>query len=118
MNSPTLITAVPVLASLDIAKTIQFYCQTFGFTKVYEEPNAYGIVKRDNVQIHFWACEDQQIAQNTSCRIQVQGIDKLYEQYQLTGKIHPNALLQEKPWGSREFAVLDEDGNQITFFEF
>lgn len=117
MNSPKLTAAVPVLASLDIPKTIQFYCTQFGFTKVYEEPAVYGIVQRDSVQIHFWACPDRGIAENTGCRIQVQGIETLYEQYQPTGHIHPNAPLQAKPWGSREFAVLDEDGNLITFFE-
>jgi catechol 2,3-dioxygenase-like lactoylglutathione lyase family enzyme len=31
--------------------------------------------------------------------------------------VHPNATLEDKPWGTREFAVLDPDGNLITFYE-
>jgi hypothetical protein len=31
--------------------------------------------------------------------------------------VHPNALLREQPWGFREFAVVDHDGNLVTFFE-
>ncbi len=28
--------------------------------------------------------------------------------------VHPNTLLQSKPWGSREFGIVDNDGNLIT----
>ena len=31
--------------------------------------------------------------------------------------VHPNAPLEEQPWGFREFAVIDHDGNLVTFFE-
>lgn len=117
MSSSAFNSAVPILASLNITKTIQFYCSVFGFTKVYEEPASYGIVERDAVQIHFWACSEKYIAENTACRINVQGVDALYAEYQPKGVIHPNASLQEKPWGTREFSVVDEDGNLITFFE-
>ncbi|NEQ23781.1 MAG: VOC family protein, partial [Microcoleus sp. SIO2G3] len=62
-------------------------------------------------------CPNQHIAENTACRISVKEIDRLYAEYQLKKVIHPNAPLQAKPWGTREFAVVDRDGNQITFFE-
>jgi hypothetical protein len=29
--------------------------------------------------------------------------------------IHPNAALAEKPWGQKEFALLDPDHNLLTF---
>lgn len=117
MSSPTLSSVVPILASLDITKTIRFYCSVFGFTKIYEEPLVNGIVQRDAVQIHFWACSEKHIAENTACRINVKEIDSLYAEYQPKNVIHPNAPLQEKPWGTREFGAVDEDGNLITFFE-
>jgi uncharacterized glyoxalase superfamily protein PhnB len=50
-------------------------------------------------------------------RIRVEGIDELYEHCRARGIIHPSAPLQEKPWGAREFAVVDGDGNLLTFFE-
>jgi catechol 2,3-dioxygenase-like lactoylglutathione lyase family enzyme len=43
MSMPALNSVVPVLASLDITKTIQFYCSVFGFTKIYEEPKVVDI---------------------------------------------------------------------------
>lgn len=117
MSMPALNSVVPVLASLDITKTIQFYCSVFGFTKIYEEPAVYGIVQRDTVQIHFWACSEKHIAENTACRVNVKEIDALYAEFEPKGVIHPNAPLQEKPWGTLEFGIVDEDGNLITFFE-
>jgi len=117
MDKPMLSGAVPILASLNIGKTVQFYCTVLGFTKIHEEPEVYGIVKRDAVEIHFWACSEKHIAENTACRIEVEGIDSLYTELQPKGVIHDNAPLQAKPWGTREFGILDEDGNLITFFE-
>ena len=31
------------------------------------------------------------------------------------GIVHPNGALADKPWGTREFAILDPDGNLLTF---
>jgi catechol 2,3-dioxygenase-like lactoylglutathione lyase family enzyme len=112
---PTLNSAAPVLASLDIERTVSFYCSRLGFSRVYVDPGVWGIVTRDSVQIHFWPCSDKRIAENTSCRVYVSGIDALFAEIEPMGVVHPNASLAQKPWGSREFGVLDPDGNLITF---
>ncbi len=109
--------ASPVLASLDIERTVSFYCSRLGFTRVYAESGVWGIVSRDAVQIHFWPCSNRGIAENTSCRVYVAGIDDLFNELQSEGVIHPNAPLETKPWGSREFGILDPDGNLVTFAE-
>lgn len=106
--------AVPVLASLDIESTQRFYAEKLGFTAVARYPD-YGIVERDNVQIHFWLTDDADIPKATSCRIDVDGIDQLYEEMNASGVVHPNGPLTDQPWGLREFAVLDGDGNMIKF---
>ncbi len=114
---PTLQSASPVLASLDIERTVAFYCSQLGFSRVYVEAGVWGIVSRDAVQIHFWPCSEPHVAENTSCRVYVAGIDQLYREFEPRGVVHPKATLQSKPWGSREFGVLDLDGNLITFAE-
>ena len=111
----TLVSAAPVLASLDIARSVAFYCSRLGFTSVHVDSGTWGIVARDTVQIHFWPCSDPKIAENTSCRVYVTGIDALFAELNAQGVVHPNAPLCERPWGSREFGVLDVDGNLITF---
>lgn len=109
--------SIPVLASLNIEKTVEFYSSILGFAIIYQQQDSYGIVQRDHVEIHFWACPDKYIAQNTACRIKISNIDSLYQEYLFKAIIHPNLPLSEKPWGTKEFAILDLDGNQITFFE-
>lgn len=106
--------AVPVLASLDIEATQRFYADKLGFTAVARYPD-YGIVERDNVQIHFWLTDDADIPKATSCRVEVDGVDQLYEEMNASGVVHPNGPLTDQPWGLREFAVLDGDGNMIKF---
>lgn len=109
--------AVPILASLDIEKTVEFYRNKLGFETKYAQPGEYAIVQRDTVQIHFWNCDDKRIPQLTACRVGVNGISSLYEEYRSTQVVHPNGSLGSRPWGTTEFAVLDGDGNCITFFE-
>jgi hypothetical protein len=62
-----LISATPVLASLDIERSVNFFCEHLGFSRLYVQQDTYGVVLRDAVSIHFWSCADRHIAQNTSC---------------------------------------------------
>jgi uncharacterized glyoxalase superfamily protein PhnB len=48
----------------------------------------------------------------------VKDIDALYQSFLQKGiRIHPNDPLQQKPWGQREFSLLDPDNNLLTFGE-
>jgi catechol 2,3-dioxygenase-like lactoylglutathione lyase family enzyme len=119
MSHPTrFVSATPVLASLDIERSIEFFCTRLGFFKVHLQQGIYGIVSRGAVQIHFWACSERHIAENTSCRVRVEGIDSLFAECQAFAIVHPNAPLETTPWGTREFGVVDPDGNLVTFAEW
>ena len=111
------VSAIPVLASLDILRSVAFFCTHLGFEEEHAEQGAYGIVSSGDIEIHFWACTDRSISESTSCRVGVIGIEALHERCCNAGIVHPNAPLASKPWETREFAVLDPDGNLITFFE-
>ncbi|MEO8674232.1 MAG: hypothetical protein ABI569_01555 [Casimicrobiaceae bacterium] len=51
---PTLQSAAPVLASLDIERTVAFYCSRLGFRQLYVNPGVWGIVSRDAIQpLHY-----------------------------------------------------------------
>lgn len=119
MTDPTrFVSATPVLASLDIERSVEFYCSRLGFTKVHVQQGTYGIVSRGAVQLHFWACTERHIAENTSCRVRVEGIEALFAHCSAFDIVHPNAALDTRPWGTREFGVLDPDGNLVTFAEW
>ncbi len=108
--------AVPVLASLDILKTSEYWSDRLGFATVHKEAG-YAIMQRDAVQIHFWKCDDKAIPALTSCRVGVQEIENLYEELKAKDTVHPRAALRQQPWGMSEFSIIDGDGNCVTFFE-
>lgn len=113
--SSRLIASIPKLASLDIDRSLTFF-RRLGF-KQHGSFSDYGIIQRDGVQIHFWLCDDPRIPKETACRITVEGIDELFEEFSGYGVIHPNGSLSSKPWGVREFSIMDIDGNLLTFQE-
>ena len=57
------------------------------------------------------------LAGTASARVLVREIDALFEEMRAAGVLHPNGPLGDKPYGLREFAILDLDGNLLTFFE-
>lgn len=111
------VSATPVLASLDIERSVAFFCEKLGFSARFSQQGVYGVVVRGEVSIHLWACPERHIAENTSCRVQVAGVDALYAECRGLGIVHPKGKLAVQPWGSREFAILDPDGNLVTFSE-
>lgn len=107
--------AAPVLASMDIHKTVTFYKEKLGFDKPGWIDENYAVIGRDKVEIHFWKCNNKIFPENTSCYIYVENVDGLYLEMQNSKVIHPNGSLEDKPWGVREFSILDIDGNLIRF---
>ena len=131
MTKPTMGAAVPVLPVRDIAEAVRFYRERLGFACRHAEDD-YAVLGRDDVEVHLWRAADEGwrarggkpvqsgaesfLAGTASCRISVAGIDALHDEMQRHGVVHPNGPLADKSYGLREFAVLDGDGNLITFF--
>lgn len=107
---------VPKLPAANVKAALEFYRGKLGFVALFDYGD-YAAVRRDSVEIHLWECQDKHIAENTACRIAVDGIEALYAEYQRAGVIHPNGALEQKPWGRKEFVALDLDGNGLFFFE-
>jgi len=107
--------AVPVLPATDLHQATSFSGQ-LGFQVLHQDAG-YAIVKRDGVELHVWLCPNRSFAEHSSCRIQVSGIEALYQEYQTKGLLTSNAAVRAKPWGTKEFAVFDPDRVLITFVE-
>jgi catechol 2,3-dioxygenase-like lactoylglutathione lyase family enzyme len=121
-SSPSLVNISPLIpAGDDIEKAIAFYEQQLGFTVVHQEGNPIkmAIVKRDSAEIFLLKNDDKHLAEGTSLRIQVKGIEQLYKEFQAKNPeiIHLNGQLETKPWGMKEFVVLDPAGVCLTFCE-
>ena len=107
---------IPKLPMRDPEATRAFYVDRLGFT-VNGEYSDYLILKRDGLELHFFRSTDlDPLTNDGQVYIRMKAIDTLYRSLVERGvAIHPNGALSNKPWGQREFALLDPDHNLLTF---
>ena len=108
----------PKLPMRDKIRTRDFYVNQLGF-HVYGSENheGYLMVEKDTIQIHFFLFKELNPKTNYGqVYIRTDDIDAYYKKLlALTTSIHPNGKLEIKPWGQKEFSVLDPDTNLLTF---
>ena len=110
--------AIPILPSRSVNDTLAFY-RRLGFDgKIFGAPYSYAILTRGTVELHFFTHQELRPSEsNASCYIRVSDVDSLYQAFalaQLPRKGIPRQdALEAKPWGMREFAIVDPDGNLI-----
>ncbi|MBT8301865.1 MAG: VOC family protein [Maribacter sp.] len=106
----------PKLPMRDKKVTREFYINKLGFKEIgdYE---VYLMVQKDKIEIHFFEFKDLDPKENYGqVYIRTDSIEDFYQTL-LDNKtsIHPNGPLETKPWGQKEFSVLDPDNNLLTF---
>lgn len=116
--SNMLTTIVPKLPMRNKIATRDFYVSQLGFTDIGSaDYEGYLLVKKDNIEIHFFEHKELNPAENYGqVYIRVEHIETLYQTMLAKGtNVHPSGHLQTKPWGQKEFALLDPDHNLLTF---
>ncbi|MBD1911799.1 MULTISPECIES: VOC family protein [unclassified Leptolyngbya] len=122
-DRPFQITALsPILSVADVERAIAFYCDYLGFTQRFLMPDtSYGIVELQGHPLHLSRPEDPSIlvpAQNQSCiYIAVTGIEALWAQIEAAKPPTRVFPLSDRPWGMKEFGVIDPDGCLIRVGE-
>jgi hypothetical protein len=106
--------AIPFVMVNNIQTALTFYEQ-IGFQTGYQDPS-FAVIARDEVQLHLGQSDISPAENPSSCRIVVANIETFYQQCP-PHAIHPNGPLTTKPWGFKEFAILDSSGVCITFAE-
>lgn len=109
----------------DMQAALAFYEQKLGFMATYKAGDlSMAILQRSGVEIILLNNDDPHTASQTSFRIQLAGVDALYDEYQAQaiapfeqGDGAGLGSLRMTPWGTREFAVRDLAGVCITFYE-
>ncbi|OYU82920.1 MAG: glyoxalase/bleomycin resistance/extradiol dioxygenase family protein [Flavobacterium sp. BFFFF2] len=112
-----MLTAInPKLPMTNLATTKDFYINQLQFELVGEY-DQYLMVSKDLVEIHFFAYKDLNVLENDGqVYIRTDDIEGLYQTFLKNQvSIHPNGALQIKPWGQKEFSILDPDHNLLTF---
>lgn len=108
----------PKLPMRDKVVTRDYYINKLGFQEFGSADfDGYLMVQKDHIQIHFFEFKELDPKENYGqVYIRTDAIDQLYQSL-LDNKIpiHPNGHLAIKPWGQKEFSLLDPDNNLLTF---
>jgi catechol 2,3-dioxygenase-like lactoylglutathione lyase family enzyme len=110
--------AIPILPCRSVSATVAFY-QRLGFEGgAHESNHEYAILQRGAVELHFFTHKELIPAESfAGCYIRVLDVESIYSaflQSQLPSAGIPRMdSLENKPWGLREFAVVDLDGNLL-----
>jgi catechol 2,3-dioxygenase-like lactoylglutathione lyase family enzyme len=105
--------SIPVLASLNIDETHEFYIGRLGFATIYKEHN-YLIVRRDEMEFHFWLTDERRYPENTSCYIRGGQVVALHDEFQAR-QVPGLSEFSVRPWNMKEFYVHDPHGNLLRF---
>ena len=108
----------PKLPMRNKAATKAFYCHKLGFNLFGNaDYDGYLMVEKDAIQLHFFEFSTLDPAENYGqIYIRTDDIEGFYQSLlDKKTEIHPNGHLHTKPWGQKEFSVLDPDNNLLTF---
>ena len=110
-------TAIPILPSRSLRDTLAFYRQ-LGFDGEIHDFGGYAIIRRGDVELHFFTHRELCPAESSAmCYIRVSDAEGMYRSFasaELPRKGIPRQdELEDKPWGMREFAIVDCDGNLL-----
>ena len=129
---------IPAMPVREMPAAVAFYRDRLGFDVLHHD-GGFAVLGRDEAVVHLWESGDETwrertdvaekpvctgaesfIAGTASFRIQVTGVDELYEEMTKADVLHPVSKegVDDTDFGTREFATLDQDGNLVTFFEW
>ncbi|WP_217921644.1 bleomycin resistance protein [Miltoncostaea oceani] len=128
---------IPALPVRDVGTAVDFYRDRLGFDAPHID-TGFAVLTRDDAVLHLWGATDERwrgrpdageqpvisgaesfLAGTASCRIEVADVDALFEEMRRADVLHPASDdVAATDFGTREFAVLDLDGNLIGFFRW
>jgi uncharacterized glyoxalase superfamily protein PhnB len=109
--------AVPILSVTDLSGALDYYQNVLGFRVGWSwgEPPRLASVCRDRVEVNL---SQSPAAQPTASRVyfQMAGVDAYYNQLTVAGA-SVTVALAERPYGMRDFTIVDPSGNELSFGE-
>ena len=96
----------------------EFYSNQLGFNQFGSADfDGYLMMEKEKIQIHFFEFKEFDPKENYGqVYIRTDNIDEFYKSLlEKQTEIHPNGKLEIKPWGQKEFSILDPDSNLLTF---
>lgn len=111
---PTLTRLAPELPARDLNASLAYYEDRLGFEiKTVLAEQGYAIVERDGMAIHLFASERDSAA---GLHLFTEELEPLHDELSGRGARIAQAV-ERKPWGNRDFRVIDPAGNELKFTE-
>jgi catechol 2,3-dioxygenase-like lactoylglutathione lyase family enzyme len=104
--------ALPELPFDDVPAAVAYYRDVLGFRINYQQDDL-GVMYRDAITVLLISRTEQHTGIG-SFEVYVEDADALYEELQGKGASVEGPPMS-RPWGLRDFRVLDLEGNRITF---
>jgi len=107
--------AIPKLPFIDRQQTINFYITQLGCTMLADYGD-YFIINIDSAELHFFSYPTL-VPASSDFMIYLRvdnGIEALYEKWK-TAELPRLGKLELKPWGQKEFPLIDPNGTLLTF---
>jgi predicted enzyme related to lactoylglutathione lyase len=103
---------MPELPLTDVPAGVAHYRDVLGFSVNYQQHDI-GVMDRDVVRLLLIARSERHTGIG-SCYVYVRDADALHAELVAKGaRVQGEPV--SRPWGLREFRVLDPEGNQLTF---
>jgi uncharacterized glyoxalase superfamily protein PhnB len=108
---------VPILSVDDLAEALAYYERVLGFHVGWKwgEPARLASVCRDRVEVNLSQSSEGK-SSISKVYIQMAGVDAYYHQITAAGAKVAVALA-DRPYGMREFRIVDPSGNELSFGE-
>lgn len=111
--------AIPKLPFIDKVITCHFYVDQLGF-EMTADYGDYLILNKDAIELHFFAYPTL-LPSKSDFMIYLRvdyNIEDLHEQFlKISPSLDRLGKLEIKPWGQKEFPLIDPNGTLLTFGE-
>lgn len=110
---------IPILPSRSVAATVAFYARLgFAGAVVQAGPEGYAILRCGLHELHFFGFPElDPVRSYAGCYLRVPDVEAWHERLARAGLpkagIPRLTPVQDRPWGMRELALVDPDGNLL-----
>jgi hypothetical protein len=111
---------IPNIFYSDLKDGLELFVSCLGF-KVLHQDGKFAVIERDGAKAHLVESAEFAAKDRPEISIETDTIDDLYSEVKSKAPqmLHPNGkTIEKKPWGAREFALLDKTGVCVIFRQF
>lgn len=111
---------IPNIFYRSLSDGLDLFVKCLGF-KVLHQDAALAVVERDGAKAYIVESAEFAARDRPQITIETDTIDELYREISSRAPemLHPNSKrIEKKPWGAREFAVLDQTDVCVVFRQF